>query len=166
MAESSGYQNMNRRQAPRFVCAGAVEISQRGNRWGWGRVNDISHVGCYVEMVHLLSVGTEAQLRLTIADTSLDIAAKVASNDQGIGMGLEFAAVSQEQERKLAQIVRSIAPADLRDQQPDERSRPGVNSLQISREAGPIILAKIIKQINEKGILTRQDLFDIVKSNK
>src|ERR1700687_4401084 len=83
MAESSGSQHLNRRQSPRSLCAGAVEILQRGSRWEWGRVNDISHGGCYIEILQLLPIGTEAQLQLTIADTLLNIAAKVVSNDPG-----------------------------------------------------------------------------------
>jgi PilZ domain len=165
MAESSGSQHLNRRQFPRSLCAGAVEILQRGSRWEWGRVNDISHGGCYIEIVQLLPIGTEAQLQLTIAGTLLNIAAKVVSNDPGIGMGMDFVAVSQEQESKLAQIVRSITAAESPTAQQAEHSQPSAAAIRITREAAPDILAKIIKRMNEKGVVTRQELVDIVKTS-
>jgi len=46
-----------------------------------------------------------------------------------------------------------------------ERTQPNI-VFRITREAAPDILATIIKRINEKGALTRQDLLDIVKSQK
>jgi hypothetical protein len=129
-------------------------------------VNEISHGGCYIEMVQLLPIGTEVQLRLSIADTLLNIGAKVASNDPVIGMGMEFMAVSQEQESTLARILRGITAIDLPPAaQQVEPSQPSAVAIRITREAAPDILAKIIKQINKKGVLTRQEFVDIVKTS-
>jgi PilZ domain len=156
-------QNSERRHSSRVPCTGAAEIFQRGSRRGWGRVNEISHGGCYIEIIQLLSIGAEAQLRLTIADTLLDIGAKVVSNHPAMGMGMEFMAVSQEQKSKLAQILRSItAIAVSPAAQQAENSQPNAAAVRITREAAPRILSKIIKRINEKGVLTRQELVDIV----
>ncbi len=166
MAETSGSQPSNRRQSPRYRCTGAAEILQRGSRWEWGRVNDISNSGCYIEIVQLLPIGSVVQLRLTIADTLLDIAANVVSNDPGIGMGMGFNALSQEQASQLAQIVKRINAQQPPTAPHPKYLEPSAPPVQITREAAPDILAKIIKLINEKGILTRQDLIEIVKANK
>jgi len=105
------------------------------------------------------------QLRLTVADTGLFIGAKVVCTDV-VGMGMEFRVVPPEQGNKLAQIVEKITVSD-----PSfavlqaERTQPNI-VFRITREAAPDILATIIKRINEKGALTRQDLLDIVKSQK
>lgn len=164
MAESSGHQDVNRRQYPRFLCTGAVEISQQGSRWGWGRVNDISMVGCYIEIAQLLPIGTDAQLRLNIADKALEVAAKIVSNDPGIGMGMKFVSVTQEQLSMLTQIVGRLTETDSPASRKAELSRPGPAPIRITREVAPVILAKIVKRINETGVLTRQDLVDIVKA--
>jgi len=164
MAESPGRQDVNRRQSPRFSCTGAAEISQEGRRWGWGRVNDLSIVGCYIELVHLLSVGTAAQLRLTIADISVDVTANVVSNDPGIGMGMKFVAVTQEQLSKLAQIIGRLTETESPASPVTGRSSASPSPVRIKREAAPVILAKIVKRINETGVLTRQDLVDIVRT--
>jgi len=162
VAESS--EKVNRRQSQRFSCTGAAEISQQGSRWGWGRVNDLSTIVCYIEIVHLLPVGSDAQLRLTIADISVDLAAKVVSNDLGIGMGMEFVAATPEQLNKLAQIVSRVSTTESPTARQTENSPPGPTPVRITREAAPVILAKIVKRINENGVLTRQDLLEIVRS--
>jgi hypothetical protein len=127
-------------------------------------VNDLSTIGCYIEIVHLLPVGSDAQLRLTIADISVDLAAKVVSNDLGIGMGMEFVAVTQEQLSKLTQIVSRVGTAQSPASQQTQDSRSTPTPVRITREAAPVILAKIVKRINESGVLTRQDLLEIVRS--
>jgi hypothetical protein len=166
MAESSGSQPLNRRRFPRYACTGGGEVSQYGSRWEWGNVKKISLSGCYIEIVQHLPVGTETQLQLNITGSLLNIAAKVISVDSGIGMGMEFVAVSKEQENKLEEIVKYISAAESATEQQDEHSQPNTTAVQIPHEAAPGILAKIIKQVNEKGVLTRRDLYDIVTNTE
>jgi len=81
-------------------------------------------------------------------------------------MGMEFMVVPPTQKNNLAQIIEEITVSD-----PSfavlqaERTQPNI-VFRITREAAPDILATIIKRINEKGALTRQDLLDIVKRQK
>jgi hypothetical protein len=157
-------QGQHRRHDPRYRCSGAVEISQHGKRWGWGRINEISHGGCYIEIEHPLPAGTELQLRFTIADCELEIGAKVASADPTIGMGMEFMAVSEEQEVKLVEILGKVA-VDNAPPEVEEHPQPARSTVRITPAAAPAILAKIIKHMNEKGVLTRQELAEIVKSS-
>lgn len=156
-----------RRRFPRYHCTGAAEVLQSGKRWGWGKVTDISRVGCYIETDHPLLVGTEAQLRLMIADISLDIGVKVISSTPYFGTGLDFLAVTPELDNTLAQIIDKVSGIAL-SHSVVQAELPQINSetIQVTREAAPDILAKIIKQINENGVLTRQELLDIVKANK
>jgi hypothetical protein len=166
MTESSGSQQLDHRHSPRYTCAGQAEISQEGKRITWGRLTDISRGGCYIETERPLPCGADTQLRLTVAGASLDICAKVAGNTPLFGMGMQFVALSPEQDAKLAQIVNSIAASQAPAGQQAQPSQPQSTTVQITREAAPAILAMIIKKINEKGVLTRQDLIDIVKVNK
>jgi hypothetical protein len=129
-------------------------------------LTDISRGGCYIETERPLPCGADTQLRLTVAGASLDICAKVAGNTPLFGMGMQFVALSPEQDAKLAQIVNSIAASQAPAGQQAQPSQPQSTTVQITREAAPAILAMIIKKINEKGVLTRQDLIDIVKVNK
>lgn len=98
-----------RRRFPRYPCMGDAELFQGGKSWGWGRVNDISRCGCYIETSYPLPVGTLAQLRLTLAEITLDITANVVSTTPQVGMGMDFVVDSPERWDKLAQIVEKIA---------------------------------------------------------
>ena len=68
----------NRRHHLRRCCTGGAEIFQNGSRWGWGSVNEISRGGCYIELIHLLPIGTPILLKLSITDLSLEITARWA----------------------------------------------------------------------------------------
>jgi hypothetical protein len=92
--------------------------------------------------------------------------AKVVCTDPLIGMGMEFIVVPPDQGDKLAQIIEKITVPDLsRAVLQAERMQPNT-VFRITRETAPDILAEIIKRINEKGVLTRQELLDIVKANR
>jgi hypothetical protein len=166
MNERLNLQLLEHRRFPRYSCRGAAEILQSGRHSGQGTVSKISRGGCYVETAQPLPLGTEVQLRLIVADTGLFIGAKVAYTDPRGGMGMEFMVVPPTQKNNLAQIIEEITVSDpffavLQ----AERTQPNI-VFRITREAAPDILATIIKRINEKGALTRQDLLDIVKSQK
>jgi hypothetical protein len=154
------------RNFPRYACEGAAEILQNGKLYGWGTVGEISRSGCYIETSHPLPITTEAQVRLTIGDILLDLVAKVAWTTPQVGMGMYFEVVPPEEENKLAQILRKVtglAPPPAVQQL--ERPQPTSSApIRITREAAPGILAKIVERINAKGVLTRQELIDIVKT--
>jgi PilZ domain len=159
-------EDLKRRGCPRYPCAGAVEILQSGTLCGWGTVSEISRGGCYIETGHPLPLATEVQLRLTIADTLLDISAKVAWTTPQIGMGMRFEGVPPAQESKLAQILAEVTGGGVSPVvQQAEHPQPSGATVRITREAAPDVLAKVIKRINEKGVVTKQELIEIVKAN-
>jgi hypothetical protein len=156
-----------RRGVPRHPCTGAAEILQNGKCCGWGKVNDISCTGCYIETVYPVPAGTEVQLRLTIAGTVLDLGARVVWSTPQVGMGMCFVIVSPEENNKLAQILEEVtATGPSPAVQQAERLQPSGATVRITREAAPDILAKIIKLLNEKGVLTRQEMIEIVKASQ
>ena len=165
MDERLNLQLLEHRRFPRYPCRGAAEILQSGRHSGQGTVSKISRGGCYIETARPLPLGTEVQLRLTVADIGLYIGAKVACTDL-VGMGMDFMVVPPEQGNKLAQTIEKVtgtdfSPAVLQ----AERTQPNT-MFRITQKAAPDILAEIIKRINEKGVLTRQELLDIVKANR
>ena len=97
-----------RRRAQRYPCKGAGELLQNGHLVEWGNISDIGHCGCYLEMPSPMAVGSESELRLSIAGIPLNIFAKVVCSTPLVGMGMEFLAVSQEQEQVIAQIIAKI----------------------------------------------------------
>ena len=164
MDESLNFQLLEHRRFSRYPCTGVAEILQSGRHSGHGTVSIISRSGCYIETAQPLPLGTEVQLRLTIADTGLYVGAKVVCTDPLTGVGMEFMVVPPDQGNKLAQIIEKVAVLDLAVLQADRM--PPNTVFRITRETAPDILAKIVERINEKGVLTRQELVDIVKANR
>jgi hypothetical protein len=109
MKESSDSCFSERRHSPRYPCAGEAEILEGRKRWGWGKLTEISRHGCYIETIHPLPFGTEAQLRLRAADSLLDISANVVSTDLQLGMGMNFVVLPGEQESRFAQMIEKVA---------------------------------------------------------
>jgi hypothetical protein len=212
MGDETGKPHQERRSFPRYSCAGAAEIFQNGSLWGWGTVNEVSYGGCYIEMANVLPTGTEALFKLTIADAVVEINARVASNHPWTGMGVEFIAVTEEQENKLDVILRKVSGVSMRRvprpaaqvaaqvamqaavrtqaavQAPPAAAQPAATTqtvataqpvaqaraaepsaaaaaaARITKERAPEILTKIVQHINQKGVLTKQELVEIVKS--
>jgi len=112
MEESSTIQPPDRHSFPCYHCHGEGEVLQCGRPCEWGSVNEISCCGCYIKTIHPLPVGAQVQLRLTIADTGLDLWAKVASIDAILGTRMNFDPVPPDQWNNLAQIVERVSAID------------------------------------------------------
>ena len=151
------------RSVSRHTCLGGVQILHNGSL-GWGRLGDISGGGCYIETVSPLPIGTMMQLRLTIAGNILDVSAKVAWTIPQAGMGVSFIFVSAEEKCKIARIIEEVKTIGKSTSTPPlGRIQREKAVVRISRDAE--LLARITKQLDEKGVLTRQDLKDMVNAN-
>ena len=169
MANAAATDPPDRRRYPRFACSGSVEIYRDGARCGWGRVNEISQCGCYVEIFQMLPIGTEVQLRLTCANSLLEVNGRVALHDPGMGMGMEFIGLSPAQQVSLHRIVRSItAESSPQQQQKPAAAAPGAQGRpadQITWEIAQEIIARVFKHLSEKGSLSRLELIEIVSTH-
>ena len=154
-----------RRRFPRYPCRGAAEIYQNGQLAEWGTVSDIGRCGCYLELLSPLLLGTEVELRLFVVGVFLVIHAKIVCTTPLVGMGMEFLAASREQENLLAQILGKVTAGNLSPApQPAERPQPAGATIHITREAAPEIFAKMLERINEKGVLTKEEMVEMVRS--
>lgn len=150
------------RVVPRYPCSGPAEILHGGNLC-WGRVCDISTRGCCLETLYPLPIGTEVQLRLTIAGSVLDIGAKVAWMVPQSVMAMSFANVSPQQECVIARIIeKAKTAADL--SPANSVFQPGPESAQVLRDAE--LLTTITQRIKEKGVLTKQELMEMLNANR
>lgn len=152
-----------RRRFPRYPCKGAAELFQNGHLAEWGNISDIGRCGCYIEILSPMPVGSEVELRLSIAGIPLNIFAKVVCSTRLVGMGMEFLAVSQEQEQVIAQIIAEVTGVTAPPVLPGAKcQQPASATIQITREAAPAIFAKMLKHINENGVLTKEELVKMV----
>lgn len=152
------------RVVTRYPCTGPAEILHDGSL-SWGRLSDISRRGCCLETHYPLPVGTEVQLRLTVAGTVLDIAAKVAWIVPQSVMAMSFVNVSPQQENQITRVIEKVKTADsVSIAEPLLPAELETAHAQILRDAQ--LLSKITERINEKGVLTKQELMDIVNPNQ
>jgi hypothetical protein len=172
----------NRRRVPRYSCTGTVEIYRDGKRCGWGTVSEIGRGGCYIETGQPLPVGTAVQLRLAMGSAVLEITARVVWNTPQVGMGMHFEAASTEIENSVMQILRLVTDdaglPSSPEASPEEFLLPqcadpegdasGLDEMcpPISPEAASGILARIVERINQTGVLTEQELIEIVKAGQ
>lgn len=141
-----------RRRYPRYICSmGRVEIIRGGKLWGWGKLDEISRCGCYIETTHPLPARAHARLRFSIAGTSFDVAANVVCITPQVGMGMDFCVPTPELRSKLAQIVGQVkAAALLSPAEPDSDS--------ISEEADHLRAAlRHLQQAQDQLQETKQD---------
>lgn len=168
MDEIANAVGVNRRSCARYRCTAAVEIFHDNCRWGWGSVNEISQGGCYIEIVQLLPVDAMARLRLTMDELTLEAPARVATNDFATGMGMQFLPMADEQERILHAMLRKVGapegPCTVPfASKPEKVQAAAQKTIHITPEAMPKILGRVIAMVNERGVVTRQDLAAIVK---
>ena len=76
------------------------------------RVNatDISGNGCYVESIMPLSVGTTLKVDLWIDQEHLSTSSTVRTRDPGVGMGIEFTGLTEENKRRFQAHLERIDP--------------------------------------------------------
>jgi hypothetical protein len=100
-----------------------------------------------------------------MAGVLFDMRAKVACATPLVGMAMEFLSPSPAQEKTVSQIIEKLtdAPATSAVQLADG-PQPAGTTIHITPEAAPGILAMMLKRINEKGVLTREELLEMVKN--
>jgi Tfp pilus assembly protein PilZ len=144
----------------RYACAGTAEMNYNETSCS-GRVCDIGTGGCFIKTPYTYPIGAEVRLLLRIAGTQLDLDARVVRIIPQTGVGVAFEGLSTEQEKLLTWIIgdaKSTGPAVSMKLAGTAQSATA--PAPVSRNAE--LLAQITKRVNEQGVLTRQDLTDLV----
>jgi hypothetical protein len=150
----------------RYACSGTAEM-HHDETFCTGQLCDISTGGCFVKTLHTYPIGANVRPLLMIGGTQFEIGARVARIIPQTGMGLAFENVSPEQEKQIAGFVRdakAIGRALVTKQAEPVQPASAPAPVEISRDAE--LLARITKQIDEQGVLTKQDLTDLVNDRE
>jgi len=172
-----------RRRFPRKICRLDAQVTTEDESVRLaGRVTDISLDGCYVEMLTPLPSGTLIHISLTLEDGDICVTGIVRYSQNGLGMGVEFMAMSPEYFERLrtfaptgSQIpargfisAKVAAPSQPPALVPAAIATPEVASggqvchLPTTAEA----LEVIIRVLSRKGLLTREELSRELESLK
>ncbi len=104
----------DRRQYPRFRCAGNVQVSrsERGPQV-WAKLGDLSLGGCYIDTPVPETVGTKLWLLLCIQENKISATGEVRSCVPALGMGVQFTSFTAGSRQVLQQVIERLSPPKL-----------------------------------------------------
>ena len=76
------------------------------------RTSDVSLVGCYLDMMNPLPLGTDVRLKLAHQNTTFIALGTVAYSQANMGMGITFTVVEPEQQRVLEKWFTGLSTTD------------------------------------------------------
>jgi hypothetical protein len=101
---------VERRSAPRHAMVLAAEVIElpRGAKLN-ARTADICRTGCYIDTLNPIPQGSEVRVRITHHEDVFVALARVVYVSYGLGMGIDFVKVEDEQ---LARLDRWFSETD------------------------------------------------------
>jgi hypothetical protein len=151
---------VERRDAPRYPFICPVELTDlRGDARISARTSDLSLHGCYIDTLNPFPEGTRVRLRLTKSDRRLELRARVTCCHMGSGMGLVFEQPTSEQTATLVSWLESTPSRE----ETAFSTTPPATAPQDAPKAMAQFAAKLLKVLEQKGILTRSEAAEILR---
>jgi hypothetical protein len=98
------------RKNPRYRCQNSIEIHVQDGAHFWGTVSDLSLSGCYVEIPIPLELGKQLKIGLWLGQTKAWAEARVAHRTPGMGVGLKFTEISEQDLDQIRRYLASLSP--------------------------------------------------------
>jgi len=98
------------RKHTRFRCQNSVEVHVKEGASFWGTVADLSLGGCYVEMPIPLQPGTRLKVGIWFGQNKIWAEAQVNHTTPGMGIGLKFIEISDQDLDQIRRFLDSLAP--------------------------------------------------------
>jgi len=98
------------RRNPRYRCQNSVEIHVQDGASFWGTVADLSLGGCYVEIPIPLELGKRLKVGIWFGQTKAWADARVAHRTPGMGVGLKFTEISEQDLDQIRRYLETLAP--------------------------------------------------------
>jgi len=158
----------DKRKSPRYKCQGSARLQRVGSTVAtWATFSDISMHGCYVETASPLDMGAQLGLKLEANGFRVEATGEVRVVYPSLGMGISFTKVSEEDAKRLRELVRSISPASV-----ILGSRPAPRSPSIASGALPPVvnagatLQAIVKFFEDRHMLGREEFLRILRKSQ
>ena len=97
------------RKHPRYRCQNSIEIHVQNGPSFWGTVSDLSLGGCYVEIPIPLELGKKLKVGLWFGQGKAWAQARVAHSTPGMGVGLMFTEISDQDLDQIRQFLASLS---------------------------------------------------------
>ncbi|MGA2375414.1 MAG: PilZ domain-containing protein [Candidatus Sulfotelmatobacter sp.] len=98
------------RTSARYRCQNPVEVHVHQGASFWGTVADLSLGGCYVEMPIPLLPGTKLRVGIWFGQSKAWAEAQVAHRTPGLGIGLKFVEISEQDLGQIRRFLEGLAP--------------------------------------------------------
>ncbi len=157
-----------RRQSPRYKCKGSARIQETGSVTStWATFADISMHGCYVESATPYHLSTRLELKLEANGFRVDVMGEVRVAYPGLGMGISFTKVSEEDRNRLRELVRSACrPSVIVGSRIAMPSAPMVQ-FDIDSVANPhAVLQAIMNFFKDRHMMGREEFLRILRKGE
>ena len=167
-AESATKTGTERRQSPRYKCAGRAQFRVEGSDVRtWGTLTDISQHGCYVELMATFPVGANVHVELELNGIRAQVKGEVRVSYPCLGIGIAFREISDDNRLRLLEMLRSLTPAD-HPAPVSEASSPTTTtsvSLPIIVNA-PAALQAVAEFFETHAVLTKEEFVRVLRNSQ
>jgi hypothetical protein len=101
---------VDNRKHTRYRCQNSIEIHVQEGASFWGSVADLSLGGCYVEIPIPLELGKRLKVGIWFGQTKVWADARVAHRTPGMGVGLVFTQISDQDIDQIRRYLESLSP--------------------------------------------------------
>lgn len=162
-----------KRKSPRYACDGSVRLQKPGGASTWARFTDIGLHGCYIECASPYSIGTNLDLKLELDGIRVEANVQVRVSYPGLGMGVAFMKISEQEQSHLHELLRAISARDLTAGQPvDSQSSSIADPLLVSNAESPAdpnaraVVREIVKFFEHRHMLGRDEFLRILRTSR
>jgi hypothetical protein len=109
------------RKNSRYRCQNSIEVHVEGGTSFWGTATDLSISGCYIEMPLPLQPGTKLKVGIWFGQNKVWAQAVVAHRTPGLGVGIKFAQISEEDLGQIHRFLQTLAPFARKANRPSQK---------------------------------------------
>jgi PilZ domain-containing protein len=157
-----------RRNSPRYKCKGSARIQEIGGVTStWATFADISMHGCYVESATPYRVGTRLELKLEANGFRVEAIGEVRVAYPGLGMGIFFTRVSDEDRNRLRELVRSACRPSVILGSRIAMTSVAMVQFDVSSVANPTaVLQAILNFFKDRHMMGREEFLRILRKGE
>jgi PilZ domain len=158
-----------KRRSPRYRCQGSAQLREINSGVSmWATFSDISMHGCYVEAAAGYPAGSAIAISVEVNGFRVEAAGNVRVAYPGLGMGISFTKLPEEDRERLRGLVRSLAqPSVILGTRPPERLplSPEPNSVPALTNPSAALQA-IEKFFEDRHVMGREEFLRILRKSQ
>ena len=158
-----------KRRSPRYRCQGSAHLREvQSGVATWATFSDISLHGCYVEAAAGYPPGSTLTLRIEVNNFRVEAMGEVRVTYPGLGMGISFTQIADEDRARLRELVRSISqPSVIMGARPADRATITPSSACLPAVANPsAALQAIQKFFEDRHVMGREEFIRILRKSQ